>query len=43
MADALYIIGMNLVARKKPLEGTQYKFDDSGVTIRIPYKAYISS
>lgn len=26
---------------KNPLEGTKYKFDDTGVTIRIPYKRYI--
>ena len=41
MAEAIYTTGMNLVFEKKPLEGTKYKFDDSGVTIRIPYKPYI--
>jgi len=41
MADALYATGMNLVAKKKPLEDTQYKFDDTGVSIRIPYQRYV--
>jgi hypothetical protein len=25
---------------KEPLEGTQYKFDETGVEVRIPYKEY---
>jgi len=41
MADALYTCGMNLVAKKNPIEGTKYKFDDTGVSIRIPYQPYI--
>jgi methyl-galactoside transport system substrate-binding protein len=41
MAEAAYITGMNLVEAKKPLEGTNYKFDESGATIRIPYKRYV--
>lgn len=41
MAEAIYTTGMNLVARKTPLEGTDYEFDASGVTIRIPYQRYI--
>ncbi len=40
MAKALYTIGMNLAYNKNPLEGTGYKFDDTGVSIRIPYKKY---
>jgi len=43
MADALYSMGMNLAYNKNPLEGTQYKFDDTGVAIRIPYREYIVS
>lgn len=43
MTEAIYIIGMNLVARKNPVEETEYKFDASGVTIRIPYQKYISN
>ena len=41
MAKAIYTVGMNLVYNKKPLEGTEYKFDETGVAIRIPYKEYI--
>ena len=41
MAEATYKIGMNLVYGRAPLEGTQYKFDDTGVAVRIPYKEYI--
>ena len=42
MAKALYTVGMNLAYNKNPLDGTEYKFDDTGVAIRIPYKEYIS-
>ena len=41
MAKALYESGMNLVGGKKANEGTEYKFDDTGVSIRIPYQEYI--
>ena len=41
MANALYTVGINLVYNKNPLEGTPYKFDDTGVSIRLPYKEYI--
>jgi len=34
---------MNLVYNKNPLEGTDYKFDETGVAIRIPYQEYIVS
>jgi methyl-galactoside transport system substrate-binding protein len=40
MAKALYVCGMNLVARKSAIDGTEYKFDDTGVSIRIPYREY---
>lgn len=40
MAKAMYTVGMNLVNNKKPLDGTEYKFDETGVAIRIPYKEY---
>ena len=42
MAKAIYTVGMNLVYNKDPLDGTEYKFDETGVAIRIPYKEYIS-
>jgi len=40
MAKAIYTVGMNLVYNKKPLEGTEYNFDETGIAIRIPYKEY---
>lgn len=43
MAQALYKIGMNLVHNRNPLEGTEYKFDETGVAVRIPYKEYIEN
>ncbi len=41
MAKALYATGMNLAAGKNAIEGTSYKFDDTGVAVRIPYQEYI--
>lgn len=41
MAEACYLIGMNLVNNKKPLDGTSYSFDETGVAIRIPFKEYV--
>jgi methyl-galactoside transport system substrate-binding protein len=41
MAKALYLVGMNLVYNRNPLDGTDYKFDETGVAIRLPYKEYI--
>lgn len=40
MAKALYICGINLVNHKSAIDGTSYKFDDTGVSIRIPYQEY---
>ena len=40
MANALYKCGMNLVEGKSAIEGTDYKFDDTGVAVRIPYQEY---
>lgn len=37
-AEILYTIGMNLVQNKDPLEGINYKFDETGVTIVIPFE-----
>ncbi|GAA0077667.1 galactose/glucose ABC transporter substrate-binding protein MglB [Clostridium sp. CTA-5] len=39
-AEALYKVGMNLAYKKPPLENTNYKFDDTGNVIRLPYKEY---
>lgn len=41
VAEASYVIGINLFNDKNPLEGTSYKFDDTGVAIRLPYKEYV--
>ena len=40
MAEAIYTVGMNLGHNKNPLEGTEYKFDETGVAIRLPYREY---
>lgn len=37
-AEALYIVGMNLVFRRNALEGAPYVFDETGISIRIPYE-----
>lgn len=42
MAKALYECGINLAIGKVVTEGTSYKFDDTGVSVRIPYKEYIN-
>lgn len=42
IAEALYTVGMNLISGINPLEGTNYKFDKSGVIIPIPSEEYIS-
>lgn len=36
LAEALYTVGINLVQNENPLEGTPYKFDKTGASIRIP-------
>ncbi|OOM75166.1 D-galactose-binding periplasmic protein precursor [Clostridium puniceum] len=41
LAKALYQIGTNLVYNRNPLYDTQYKFDATGVSIRLPYEEYI--
>ncbi|WP_315074259.1 galactose ABC transporter substrate-binding protein [uncultured Clostridium sp.] len=40
-AEAFYTVGMNLLANKSPIEGTNYKLDKMGVTILLPYQEYI--
>jgi methyl-galactoside transport system substrate-binding protein len=40
LADALYAVGMNLVSGNKPLEGTNYKFNETGIIILIPFQEY---
>lgn len=40
LATALYKVGSNLVYNRNPLYDTLYKFDDTGVSIRLPYEEY---
>ncbi|MFW2489761.1 galactose ABC transporter substrate-binding protein [Clostridium chromiireducens] len=40
-ADAIYSIGMNLVSGAPPLRGTNYKVDETGIAIELPYYEYI--
>lgn len=41
-ADAIYNIGMNLVSGGNPLKDTNYNFDETGITIRLPYSEYFN-
>ena len=40
MGNALATVILNMVAGKAPLEGTDYKYDESGIAVRIPYSPY---
>jgi methyl-galactoside transport system substrate-binding protein len=40
-ANAIYSIGMNLVSGVPPLSGTNYKFDETGIAIQLPYFEYV--
>lgn len=40
-ADAIYTIGMNLASGNYPLNGTNYKFDQTGNTVKLPYSKYV--
>ncbi|WP_026888941.1 galactose ABC transporter substrate-binding protein [Clostridium beijerinckii] len=40
-ANAIYSIGMNLVSGTPPLNGTNYKFDETGIAIELPYFEYV--
>ncbi|AWK50861.1 galactose ABC transporter substrate-binding protein [Clostridium beijerinckii] len=42
LAKALYTVGVNLVYNRNPLYDTEYKFDNTGVSIRLPYQEYMS-
>ncbi|OOM79284.1 D-galactose-binding periplasmic protein precursor [Clostridium puniceum] len=41
-ANAIYMVGMNIVSGKNSLEGTNYKFDETGITIKLPYYEYVA-
>jgi len=42
IANAIYTIGMNVYEGKEPLSGTPYKFDETGIAVRLKYKKYVS-
>ena len=42
LGDALYKVGLNLAEKKEPFQDTNYKFDDTGVALRIPYPETIA-
>ena len=39
--NAIYTVGMNLVSGNDPLYGTNFKFDETGITIKTPYYEYV--
>jgi len=41
LAKALYEVGTNLVYNRNPLYDTEYKFDSTAVSIRLPYQEYV--
>lgn len=41
--EAIYLTGMNLVNGMPPLQGTPYKFDETGKLILFPYRIYLPS
>lgn len=41
MAKVIYTVGLNLHQGNEPLYGTQYKSDETGVALRLPYKQYV--
>ena len=41
MGNAVSAIMLNMIGGKAPLEGTGYKYDDSGIAVRIPYSPYV--
>jgi len=43
MANAIYAIGLNIFQGNDPLSNTQYKVDETGVSVRLPYKEYIAN
>lgn len=40
MAKAVFALAVNAGNKKDFIEGTDYKYDESGVSVRIPYQAY---
>lgn len=40
MAEAIYALSKNALEGKDFLDGTDYKYDETGISIRIPYQKY---
>ncbi|NOW89745.1 ABC-type sugar transport system substrate-binding protein [Clostridium beijerinckii] len=40
MAEALYKVGMNLIYNRPPLSNTNYKFNETGFVVEMPYREY---
>lgn len=40
MAKAVFALALNAANNKEFLDGTDYKYDESGIAVRIPYQAY---
>lgn len=40
MGKALFDIAMNIYQGKEYIEGTDYEYDETGISVRIPYRAY---
>lgn len=40
-AKAIYDVAINLASGRDPIHDTDYKFDETGITIKIPYYDYV--
>jgi hypothetical protein len=40
-ANAIYSVGMNLASGSYSLSDTNYKFDETRITVELPYPEYI--
>ena len=40
MAKAVFALALNAANKKEFIEGTDYKYDESDIAVRIPYQAY---
>lgn len=41
-AETIYNVGMNIISGTNPLNGTNYKFDETGITVRLPSSIYVN-
>lgn len=40
-AKVIYDVAINLASGKEPIHGTDYKYDETGITIKVPYYEYV--